>query len=169
MNDDLTRLKTADLSLQELVEACAALLSRAPIPDDGRVQAVPDARTVRYYQSSGLVDRPLRYDGRQARYGWRHVLQVLAVKLLQLQGQRLGTIQRALAGQSDARLEAAVRDGLSLTPCPPEPAPSSPVPPRQLVSVALAPGVVLTLDPDVVSDPDAVVGLLHAALQGGLA
>ncbi len=49
-------------------------------PEDQRVRAVPDARTVRYYQSIGLVDRPER-EGREAVYRWRHLLQVVAVKL----------------------------------------------------------------------------------------
>ena len=46
---------------------------------DARVSAAPDARTVRYYATLGLLDRP-RIEGRQARYGERHLLQLLAIR-----------------------------------------------------------------------------------------
>ena len=41
------------------------LLGAAP---DARVSAAPDARTVRYYTTLGLLDRP-KIENRQARYG----------------------------------------------------------------------------------------------------
>ena len=49
---------------------------------DGRVTAAPDARMVRYYGTLGLVDRPVIVE-REARYGRRHLLQLVAVKALQ--------------------------------------------------------------------------------------
>ncbi|HWT85302.1 MAG TPA: MerR family transcriptional regulator, partial [Myxococcales bacterium] len=49
---------------------------------DGRVSAAPDSRTVRYYTTLGLLDRPT-IEARQARYGERHLLQLLAIKALQ--------------------------------------------------------------------------------------
>ena len=118
MTHPLTRLRDAELSLEELVQAASDLLAAAPEPADARVQPLPDARTIRYYQTSGLVDRPLRYAGREARYGYRHLLQVLAVKLLQRHGHRLARIQNALAGLTDDRLQSAVIDGLGTDPSP---------------------------------------------------
>src|SRR5256714_14029154 len=72
---------------------------------DGRVSAAPDARTVRYYTTLGLLDRP-RIEGRQARYAERHLLQLLAIKALQALDLPLAEIQQRLYGRSDAELKA---------------------------------------------------------------
>src|SRR5881227_4478318 len=74
---------------------------------DARVSAAPDARTVRYYTSLGLLDRP-RIEGRQARYGERHLLQLLAIKALQAFDLPLAEIQQRLYGRGDAELKALV-------------------------------------------------------------
>jgi DNA-binding transcriptional MerR regulator len=74
---------------------------------DGRVTAVPDARTIRYYGTLGLVDRPAIVD-REARYGRMHVLQIVAIKALQALGLPLGKIQERLYARSTAELEALV-------------------------------------------------------------
>jgi DNA-binding transcriptional MerR regulator len=88
-------------------------------------------RTVRYYVQLGLVDRP---DGetRAARYGQRHLEQLLRVRQLSGSGLALERIREVLAGAS------------------------APVPPRvrapgsvQLRShVWVAPGVELQIDPE---------------------
>ena len=75
---------------------------------DGRVSGAPDARTIRYYQTLGLVDRP-SYEGREARYGERHVLQVVAIKLLQSLGLALGEVQARLYGKSNRELESLLK------------------------------------------------------------
>ena len=80
------------------------LLGAAP---DARVAAAPDARTVRYYTTLGLLDRP-RIENRQARYGTRHLLQLLAVKGLQAFQLPLAEIQERLYARSDADLERLV-------------------------------------------------------------
>lgn len=166
MKHPLHTHRDAEFSLSGLVETAAGLLSTAPPPTDGRVQPLPDARTVRYYQSSGLVDRPARYAGRQARYAYRHLVQVLAVKLLQRHGQRLATIQRGLVGRTTAQLEAAVIDGLGAPDtAPAPPVPSSPTP-RHLLSVALAPGVIVLVDPEVVDEPEALIAHLVRHFPG---
>src|SRR2546430_4734044 len=74
---------------------------------DGRVSAVPDARTVRYYTTLGLLDRPT-IEARQARYGERHLLQLLAIKALQAIDLPLAEIQQRLYARSDAELRALV-------------------------------------------------------------
>src|SRR3954454_25055829 len=100
----------SELSVGELVSAVQRILERAGIDDrspDGRVTPIPDARTVRYYTTLGLVDRPRIVD-REARYGPRQVLQLAAIKRLQAEGARLADIQERLYGQSDAELRALV-------------------------------------------------------------
>jgi DNA-binding transcriptional MerR regulator len=96
------------LSLDDLVAAVGRLLRDAGVDDrkpDGRVAPVPDARTVRYYTTLGLVDRPRIVD-REARYGQRHVLQLAAIKRMQADGARLADVQRRLYGRSDAELQS---------------------------------------------------------------
>jgi DNA-binding transcriptional MerR regulator len=104
---------------------------------DGRISPVPDARTVRYYATLGLIDRPL-VQGREARYRERHVLQLLAIKVLQAHGLRLGEIQRRLYARSDAELTALVEAGAPRT--------GRAQPPIVWREVALAPGLKLVAD-----------------------
>ena len=155
-------------SLPGLIAVVAARLDGAPGAADGRVREVPDERTIRWYQSAGMIDRPLGYDGRSARYGRRHLLQVLAIKLLQAQGLSLAQVQRALSGASDEQLEAAVADGLGAdSPAPPPTAPPPPVHPSPRLVAEIAPGVTVLVDPALVADPVALLTLLTRALPGG--
>jgi DNA-binding transcriptional MerR regulator len=64
-----------------------------------------DARTIRYYTTLGIVDPPARRE-RQAVYGERQVLQLAAIKALQVRRLPLAEIQRRLVGRSDAELRA---------------------------------------------------------------
>jgi DNA-binding transcriptional MerR regulator len=98
------------LSLPELSMEVAGALSRLGLlgaAPDARVSPAPDARTVRYYTTLGLLDRP-DIVGRQARYGQRHLLQLLAIKGLQKRALPLAEIQERLYGRSDAELEALI-------------------------------------------------------------
>jgi DNA-binding transcriptional MerR regulator len=70
---------------------------------DGRVSAAPDARTVRYYATLGLIDRP-EFEGRVARYGKKQLLQLVAIKALQTDGLGLSNIQSRLYGRSEREL-----------------------------------------------------------------
>ena len=97
----------AALTLDELSQEVARLLEDKALLEaqaDGRVAAAPDARTVRYYGTLGLVDRPSIVE-REARYGRRHVLQLVAVKALQARGLPLAEIQARLYGRSNSELE----------------------------------------------------------------
>ena len=97
-----------DLTLEELSGEAERLLGERGLIDaqqDGRVSAAPDGRTIRYYTTLGLLDRP-RMVGRQAQYGRRHLLQLLAIKALQGASLPLSEIQARLYGRSDTELEA---------------------------------------------------------------
>lgn len=80
-------------TLPELVAEVAARIAALPAPKNGQVRAVPDERTVRYYVTLGLLDRPSAMRGRTALYGPRHVAQVVAIKRLQAMGRSLSEIQ----------------------------------------------------------------------------
>lgn len=81
------------LTLPALVDECAARIRALPAPTNGQVRAVPDERTIRYYATLGLLDRPVAMRGRTALYNARQVAQVVAIKRLQLMGRSLAEIQ----------------------------------------------------------------------------
>lgn len=103
MNDELW-------TLEQLPERVAELLS-----DDyegqsnGRVRELPNGRTIRWYTTIGLVDRPVTMRGRTALYGHRHLLQLAAVKRLQAAGRTLAEIQEQLVGATDEQLADLAR------------------------------------------------------------
>src|SRR4029077_9053917 len=89
-------------TIDELSAAVSAALAQGyGGPPNGRVRDVPDRRTIRYYTTLGLIDRPAEMRGRTALYGRRHLLQLVAIKKLQSRGQSLTDVQRTLAGQTD--------------------------------------------------------------------
>lgn len=90
-------------TLPELVAAAAARIAALPAPKNGQVRAVPDERTVRYYGTLGLVDKPA-LQGRTAYYGPRHLAQVIAIKRLQSAGRSLAEIQALWPTLDDATL-----------------------------------------------------------------
>jgi hypothetical protein len=116
----------ADWTLDELVRRVAAALDSPAYPGapNGRVREVPDRRVVRWYTTTGLVDRPAM-QGRNARYGIRQLLQIVAVKRRQAQGRSLAEIQRELTGATDEtlRMVAAVPEDLVAAGPPSPPAP----------------------------------------------
>ncbi len=71
---------------------------------NGRVRDVPDRRTIRYYTTLGLIDRPAAMRGRTALYGIRHLLQLAAIKRLQTHGLSLAEIQTRLVGCTSSAL-----------------------------------------------------------------
>ena len=172
---DLATLRYSPLTLADLAAAVQRYTAglRATVLDE-RVSAAPDERTLRYYQSLGVMDRPIRHEGRQAIYGYRHLLQALAVKALQAEGLSLAQVQRALAGADDATLERAVLEamGASTTtppgpslPAPPPPPPQAPTRPGpRWVSVELAPGLLVSIDPSRWPDPEALLAAVVDAL-----
>jgi DNA-binding transcriptional MerR regulator len=92
-------------TLDELTtEVAAALAEGYEGAASGRVRAVPDRRTIRYYTTLGLIDRPAEMRGRTALYGRRHLLQIVAIKKLQALGRSLAEVQQELTGQTDKHL-----------------------------------------------------------------
>lgn len=100
---------------------------------NGRVRDIPDLRTIRYYTTLGLLDRPAEIRGRTAFYGHRHLLQLVAIKRLQGRGLTLAEIQRQLVGLTNAaliqltRLPAGTESAPANLPAIAESAPAAPV------------------------------------------
>jgi DNA-binding transcriptional MerR regulator len=98
MNDELW-------TIEQLPDQVAALLAHNyEGQSNGRVRELPNGRTIRWYTTIGLVDRPAAMRGRTALYGRRHLLQLAAVKKLQSAGRTLAEIQEMLLGATDRRL-----------------------------------------------------------------
>ncbi len=71
-------------------------------------------RLVRYYTTQGVLDRPLR-QGRESRYGYRHLLQLLVVRRLLNEGYSTNAIQPITLQQGNQDLEALLQGGVQLT------------------------------------------------------
>jgi DNA-binding transcriptional MerR regulator len=111
----------AEYSLDQLCTAAASALGQDYSGvANGQVRDVPDARTVRYYTTLGLIDRPT-VRGRVGYYHHRHLLQLVAVKRLQATGASLRDVQLALVGRTDAELAEIARLPEVPTPVPPKP------------------------------------------------
>lgn len=159
------------MTIEALGEAVRRALDGEEAPANGQVRAVPDVRTIRYYTTLGLIDRPAELRGRTALYGARHVLQLVAVKRLQAEGLSLADIQARLTGLPDSALrrlarvdvraralEAPTAPPAEVAPPPPRedfwravpaetaraPEPLDPEPPPQ--AVRLGPGVLLVVE-----------------------
>ena len=97
------------MTIEALGEAVRRALDGEEAPANGQVRAVPDIRTIRYYTTLGLIDRPAELRGRTALYAQRHVLQLVAVKRLQAEGLSLADIQARLTGLPDSKLRRLAR------------------------------------------------------------
>src|SRR6476646_856781 len=91
-------------TLPELVAEAASWIATLPPPKNGQVRAVPDERTIRYYATLGLLDRPAAMRGRTALYGRRHLAQVVAIKRMQGAGRSLAEIQALWSTLDDVTL-----------------------------------------------------------------
>jgi DNA-binding transcriptional MerR regulator len=103
-----------NLTLASLLAAVAELLPKLVGRQVRyRVTEVPTERTLRYYIGQGLVDSPSGKKGTSSLYGYRHLLQVLAVKYLQSQYLPLKKIKALLRGRSNRELERLLPDSRS--------------------------------------------------------
>jgi DNA-binding transcriptional MerR regulator len=92
-------------TIAELAAQAAAALAAQPVGRfNGRIREIADVRTLRYYTTLGLLDRPSRWVGRTAYYGQRHLLQLVSIKRLQAKGQSLAKIQARLLNASSEEL-----------------------------------------------------------------
>ena len=92
------------------------------VPVNAAARARPSERTIRFYVARGLVSPP---DGRgtAAVYSYRHLLQVLAIKLRQMEGATLETMTREFAGLTGDLIERRVAGVLG--PALPRPGPAA--------------------------------------------
>jgi DNA-binding transcriptional MerR regulator len=96
-----------------LAAHATALVDAAGLrPTNASARAAPSARSVRFYVANGLLDRP-EGTGTAATYNYRHLLQLLAIKIRQREGQRLETIKREMKELAGDALERRVAQSLA--------------------------------------------------------
>ena len=101
-----------DMRMDDLVRAAAETLPYiAPHQERPTVSRMPDARSVRYYMSQGILNKPHQYQGGAALFGYKHLLQLLAVKMLQAQYLPLKRIKSLIAEATSKDLERILRTG----------------------------------------------------------
>ncbi|HLA91199.1 MAG TPA: MerR family transcriptional regulator [Gemmatimonadaceae bacterium] len=81
-------------------------------PTNASARATPSARAIRFYVAHGLLDHP---DGKgtAATYHYRHLLQLLAIKIRQREGQTLDTIKTEMRDVTGDLLEKRVAQALA--------------------------------------------------------
>ena len=97
--------KERSFKLGELASVAANLTDQLSLRTPDRRVGPITVRTIRYYQSMGLVDPPelpSKYPpgsgsrGREGLYSFHHLLQVLVVRRCQVEGAKLETIKDAI-------------------------------------------------------------------------
>lgn len=90
-----------------------ALVDAAGIrPTNASARVAPSARSVRFYVASGLLDRP-EGAGTAATYNYRHLLQLLAIKMRQREGATLEGIREEMREITGDALERRVAASLA--------------------------------------------------------
>lgn len=83
-------------------------------PASGQSGERVTVRNIRYYRTLGLVDAPMTGGG--AGYGEKHLLQLLAIRLLQAQGLPLNRVRDLLYGRTLDELREVRKRGLEEVP-----------------------------------------------------
>jgi len=122
MSDPLLTLreyaKLAPWNIRDLAALAGAVLDASGVtPINAAAQGRPTDRTIRFYVASQLMTPP---DGRgtAATYGYRHLLQLFAIKLRQMEGATLTSIAREFAESPGDVLEKRVAAALGNLPLP---------------------------------------------------
>src|SRR4051794_2536839 len=76
-------------------------------PTNASARSAPTVRSIRFYIATGLLDHP-EGAGTTATYGYRHFLQLLAVKMRQREGATLETIKAEMRELTGDALERRV-------------------------------------------------------------
>ena len=120
MSDPLLTLreyaKLAPWNIRDLAALAGAVLDASGVsPINAAAQSRPSDRTIRFYVAKQLMSAP-EGRGTAATYGYRHLLQLFAIKLRQMEGATLSAISRELAESAGDVLEKRVAATLGNLP-----------------------------------------------------
>src|SRR4051812_35663008 len=116
--DPLTTLREyralAPWGLRDLAAVAGGILDASGVvPINAAARARPSERTIRFYVAQGLVSPP-EGRGTAAIYTYRHLLQVLGIKLRQMDGATLEVIVKEFAGMAGDTIERRVASSLGV-------------------------------------------------------
>jgi DNA-binding transcriptional MerR regulator len=120
MSDPLLTLreyaKLAPWNIRDLAALAGAVLDASGItPINAAAQSRPSDRTIRFYVAKQLMSAP-EGRGTAATYGYRHLLQLFAIKLRQMEGATLASIAKELGESPGDVLEKRVAAALGNLP-----------------------------------------------------
>ena len=96
-----------------LAAHATALVDAAGLrPTNASARAAPSPRAVRFYVANGLLDRP-EGTGTAATYNYRHLLQLLSIKIRQREGRTLSFIKQEMHDVGGDALERRVAQSLA--------------------------------------------------------
>ena len=185
----------APWGLRDLAALAAGILDASGVvPLNAAARARPSERPIRFYVARSLVSPP---DGRgtAAVYSYRHLLQVLAIKLRQMDGATLEAMTREFAGLTGDLIERRVAGALGAALPPPDrlplvqtpgtgrgrvgravmgwlvPVEGAPATGSLCRRIAVGPGVEVLIDEDhpalrLNGDPAAIADAIRQALAG---
>lgn len=162
--------KHAPWNARGLAAHVTALVDAAGVrPTNASARAAPSARAVRFYVASGLLDRP-EGAGTAATYNYRHLLQLLAIKIRQREGATLESIRKEMKEFAGDALERRV--ATSLAPAlglgADQAARHDNEPPAAWRRVAIADGIELHVREDSPAARDAAVVAMREAIRAAL-
>jgi DNA-binding transcriptional MerR regulator len=122
MSDPLLTLreyaKLAPWNIRDLAALSGGILAASGVtPINAAAQSQPSDRTIRFYVTRHLMSPP-EGRGTAATYGYRHLLQLLSIKLRQMEGATLATITRDITDSPGDVLEKRVASSLGDLPAP---------------------------------------------------
>ncbi len=122
MSDPLLTLreyaKLAPWNIRDLAALSGGILDASGVtPINAAAQSRPSDRTIRFYVTRHLMSPP-EGRGTAATYGYRHLLQLLSIKLRQMEGATLATITRDITDSPGDVLEKRVAASLGNLPAP---------------------------------------------------
>ena len=102
----------APWNLRDLAALVGAILDASAVtPINAAARATPSERTIRFYVTRRLVSPP-EGRGTAATYSYRHFLQLLCIKLRQMEGATLATITKEMQDQTGDVLERKAAQAL---------------------------------------------------------
>ncbi len=122
MSDPLLTLreyaKLAPWNIRDLAALSGGILDASGVtPINAAAQSRPSDRTIRFYVTRHLMSPP-EGRGTAATYNYRHLLQLLSIKLRQMEGATLETITRDITDSPGDVLEKRVAAALGHLPAP---------------------------------------------------
>jgi DNA-binding transcriptional MerR regulator len=157
MSDPLVTLreyaKLAPWNIRDLAALSGGILDASGVtPINAAAQSRPSDRTIRFYVTRHLMSPP-EGRGTAATYGYRHLLQLLSIKLRQMEGATLATITKDITEAPGDVLEKRVASALGTMPSPEQLDFRGHVAPRGRVARAVNQRAAFTGGPDASAAP----------------